>query len=203
MFLRGFRRSDRRSPIVIVGVYLVLNADRDRQRAGLPGRRIPSGSTTGTQLVLVAATGTSSTRAAAGSRSSRPACCSFPSWRWACRGFETGVAVMPLVKGDPDDDPHKPAGPDSQHAEAAAPRRRSSCRCCCLGSSAGHGDADRPAGADHRRRGRRTGRWRTWPTATRSAKINPLFGETFGTIYDISTVVDPLVRRRERHGGAA
>ena len=25
-------------------------------------------------------------------------------------GFETGVAVMPLVRGEPDDDPHRPEG---------------------------------------------------------------------------------------------
>ena len=119
MFLRGFRevigdrgRDRRRSicvlNVIVIGSGLVYLAVPSRAVRRLVRRR------------CWRATGTSSTRAS-GWLAVIAACLLFfpEAGAGALSGFETGVAVMPLVRGDPDDDPHQPAGPDSQHAEAA------------------------------------------------------------------------------------
>ena len=108
MFLRGFREVIAIA-VVIVGIYLAAQSDRARQRPQLLG--LSSGQVRG----LVHAT----SRPAIGTRTEggtgwlavAVACLLFfPKLALGLSGFETGVAVMPLVKGDAGDDPHRPMG---------------------------------------------------------------------------------------------
>ena len=90
----------------------------------------------------------------------------FPKLALGLSGFETGVAVMPLVKGDPDDDPHKPAG-RIRNTQKLLAHGGGDHVVHAAGFAHGDHDADHARGAGHRRAGRRTARWRTSPTATR------------------------------------
>ena len=125
----------------------------------------------------------------------------FPRLALGLSGFETGVAVMPLVKGDPTDDPKEPAG-----------RIRSTRRLLItaavimslflLGSSVvvsmliPPGDLvahDATGNPVERPNGKKP------PAADRAlaylahgeggTNIAPFVGETFGTVYDLVTVV--------------
>jgi hypothetical protein len=110
----------------------------------------------------------------------------FPKLALGLSGFETGVAVMPLVKGDPNDDPNKPLGRirNTQKLLATAAIIMS---LMLLGSSAITAMLIDPQAL--LTEGEAQNRALAYIAHGDSiAQINPLFGELFGTIYDISTV---------------
>ena len=114
----------------------------------------------------------------------------FPKLALGLSGFETGVAVMPLIEGDPQRYARTPARPHSQHAQAAGRRGRHHVGVLArLVDCDGHADSSGRLGRRPDRAARPIGRWPTWPTAKARSTINPLFGEVFGTIYDVSTIV--------------
>ncbi len=110
----------------------------------------------------------------------------FPKLALGLSGFETGVAVMPLVKGEPDDDPHKPLGRirNTQKLLATAAIIMSF---MLLGSSMVTTMLISPESLVTE--GQAQNRALAYIAhGDTSAQINPMFGELFGTIYDASTV---------------
>jgi hypothetical protein len=111
----------------------------------------------------------------------------FPKLALGLSGFETGVAVMPLIKGDPGDLPEQPTGRIRNARKLlalSAGIMSIFLLCSALVTSTlippeallnGGPAADRAlAYLAH---------------AEGPIIVNPLFGETFGTIYDVSTVI--------------
>lgn len=186
LFLRGFREVIGVA-VVVVGVFLVLNAIV--LIAGLV--------TLGDRPELVTAWWS---ELAAGNYDIHEGAPAFRGWGGAMllsvllfpklalglSGFETGVAVMPLIAGDPEDDPRHPVGRirNTRHllltsavimsiyllassfvtvtlipAAELHPEGKAANRALAF---LAHGD-----GPD---------------------SLSPLFGETFGTLYDLSTV---------------
>ncbi len=100
VFLKGFREAIGFA-VFIVGVYLLLNVviigwgilEVSHHPEYFPRWRDGLIATHGSPIMMLAA-----------------ALIVFPKLALGLSGFETGVAVMPLVEGDPDDDPHMPAG---------------------------------------------------------------------------------------------
>ena len=110
----------------------------------------------------------------------------FPKLALGLSGFETGVAVMPLVMGDGKDDPHQPLTRirNTRKLLATAAIIMS---VMLLGSSTITAMLIHPEALVTE--GMAQNRALAFIAHGASvAKVNPLFGEKFGTLYDISTV---------------
>lgn len=126
----------------------------------------------------------------------------FPKLALGLSGFETGVAVMPLVKGDPDDDPREPAGRVRNTRKLLALAALimsvfligSSVVVACLippehltrVDARGVENPDIPA-KDLLAKDRALAYLAHGENP--DGKLLPFFGEWFGTAYDVSTVV--------------
>ena len=111
----------------------------------------------------------------------------FPKLALGLSGFETGVAVMPLIQGDAGDDPHRPQGRirNTRRLLVTAALVMSA---YLLGSAFVVATLIPPDALKE-----------PGPAADRALAylahgqsphaVNPMFGEVFGTIYDISTIV--------------
>jgi hypothetical protein len=111
----------------------------------------------------------------------------FPKLALGLSGFETGVAVMPLVKGDDDDDPERPAGRIRNARKlllvAAAIMSFFLMASALCTATLIPPEALEPGGKAFER----ALAFLAHDQGPNS--INPLFGEIFGTIYDVSTVL--------------
>lgn len=111
----------------------------------------------------------------------------FPKLALGLSGFETGVAVMPLIKGDPGDNPQTPAV-RIRNTRKLLTLAAVIMSFALLGSSMVTATLIKPEALEH-----------GGPAADRalaylahgesSVPINPVFGEVFGTIYDLSTII--------------
>ena len=111
----------------------------------------------------------------------------FPKLALGLSGFETGVAVMPLVKGNPDDDPHRPEGRihHARHLLLTAALIMSTMLFC---SSFVVCTLIAPEAL--RAGGQAANRALAYVAHGQSHfAINPIFGEAFGGLYDLSTVL--------------
>jgi hypothetical protein len=111
----------------------------------------------------------------------------FPKLALGLSGFETGVAVMPLVMGNPGDDPHRPAGRihNTRHLLLTAAVIMSAMLFCSsfVVCTLIAPDALQTGGEA-------ANRALAYVAHGQSRfPINPIFGEAFGGLYDLSTVL--------------
>jgi hypothetical protein len=126
----------------------------------------------------------------------------FPKLALGLSGFETGVAVMPLVKGKEDDNPAEPKGRIRNTRKLLVTAAvtmsiyliGSSVVVACLVppehltklDAAGE---ERPDASDKDLKAKDRALAYLAHAENPDGKLLPFFGETFGTVYDISTVV--------------
>lgn len=116
----------------------------------------------------------------------------FPKLALGLSGFETGVAVMPLIRGDDDDTPQHPKG-RIRNARKLLLTAALIMSACLLGSSLVTSMLIEPAelhAATAAGGGHAKDRALAYIAHGESSHlINPMFGPVFGTIYDIATIV--------------
>jgi hypothetical protein len=185
MFLRGFKEVIVIAVIIVAG-YLALNAII--LVSGLTYLAFHPGLIANWyNAVIIGDWHTSHSAGGTGIAAAVLACLIFfPKLALGLSGFETGVAVMPLVRGERGDDPHRPAGRirNTRKLLATAAIIMS---CMLFGSSVMTAMLIDPH-ALHTE-GLAANRALAYVAHGEGAlKINPMFGQAFGTIYDISTV---------------
>jgi hypothetical protein len=110
----------------------------------------------------------------------------FPKLALGLSGFETGVAVMPLIRGEPSDDPHRPQV-RIRNTRKLLMTAALIMSVMLLGSSLVISTLI--PYEDLAEGGRAQARALAYIAHGQSPlNINPLFGEVFGTLYDLSTV---------------
>ena len=110
----------------------------------------------------------------------------FPKLALGLSGFETGVAVMPLVKGGPDDDPQRPMG-RIRHTRRLLLTAALIMSVMLVGSAIVTSTLIDPR--EMRLGGAAANRALAYLAHGDSAGAScPLFGSAFGTIYDVTTV---------------
>ena len=168
IFLKGFKEAIGLA-VGIVGIYLALNAvlvgyallQVIRHPDTISAWRVALYQQHGSPIMMLAV-----------------ALLLFPKLALGLSGFETGVAVMPLVKGDPGDDPQHPKG-RIRNAQKLLRTAALIMSVFLIGSSVATtllipADAFKVGG----------------PASGRALAYlaHKLFGEIFGTVYDLSTI---------------
>src|SRR5947209_10411457 len=117
----------------------------------------------------------------------------FPKLALGLSGFETGVAVMPLIKGDPGDDREQPRG-RIRNTRKLLLTAALVMSLLLLGSALVTSTLIAPE--ELHKGGRAANRALAYvahgerlQTGEGAGHVNPLFGEAFGSVYDLCTIV--------------